>query len=875
LSVAFQPGPINDQALTDFLQPDADASDPDLATMICPPRLQEDVRGRRELLSLALRGCLLVLQAPPGSPRSRFFIHAEPGLTALLLYGAARLLPPRLAADCTFSTYESPRPSLRTYRHAQIVGTWSAQAEGGLEEEYFTTRGYALDTFSGRASRELNEQGNPAIEEWLDLAEQGDWNLLDTVYRLLGNTSASVVSFHQGFQAAKLAQRLTRGKADTADLIALKRSPGGDALLEQHRDVIWPLIREASLRDSVVREEFADVLAQHLAELEQKVVEALHSDPPSDWQPTWKLLKLAVHGDPMRIKESLERVLPPGPHAPELRFGLLGELLELKSLALGQQLPMHALLKQCSPAELERFARSDLPREWYVWALCYGLVKGENQAAALQALHGADDGLLRVFWEQFKLLKEEAPRRAILGPLFGARDGNAVLFFSRSLKVLVSLRLETLEWILATLGALKREWLEFWCSQDHLARLLDILRGMGDEAEGIWDRFYSYLDADLLLLNDPLERTLLVNLAAARDRAGPPLPVKAERAIADWVLLRDHFEKAGAVPVAERPEILAACKRQNLDAVNVLARYFDRFVLPQELTPAVLDDFVGFFHNFYPEGSEYHDCASRLLGWVALSSGADAQRQQEYHRYYLERFIPVEFRERLAQEVLRKDGIQAEPTPAPPPTATEKEAQAKAASVKEAQAAAPPIAQGNEAFQLTGIGPGSLASGLGKGAPWLLVSFVGGFLGLVLLQSIKLPALHVGLLCSFIPLILAVSDSMALQSVAVSLAACGTKQSRLRELGKGLLVGLGLAAGGGLLAAGAGLLLAVPKGVAPCVGAAVASGMLAACVLGMVLPMVLVGSRPRASMAAGPIARVLTGVSALALYAAAVGWLVR
>ncbi len=102
-------GSVNDRAVTNFLketlQP-ADDHDEDYNAeddLLCPPRLRPEAERRRELLSLTLRGCLLALRAGTGS---RFFILAEPELVALLLYGAARLFPPHMVADLTFSTCE-------------------------------------------------------------------------------------------------------------------------------------------------------------------------------------------------------------------------------------------------------------------------------------------------------------------------------------------------------------------------------------------------------------------------------------------------------------------------------------------------------------------------------------------------------------------------------------------------------------------------------------------------------------------------------------------------------------------------------------------------------------------------------------------------
>ena len=95
---------------------------------------------------------------------------------------------------------------------------------------------------------------------------------------------------------------------------------------------------------------------------------ALNSDPPGEWQSSWRRLWIALKGDPARLRDTLQRFLPPPPDSPAVRFSILTELQELQPLPILQQLPLHLLLRQCSADELERFARSNLPREWYVWA---------------------------------------------------------------------------------------------------------------------------------------------------------------------------------------------------------------------------------------------------------------------------------------------------------------------------------------------------------------------------------------------------------------------------------------------------------------------------------------------------------------------------
>ena len=870
---AFGRGPLDDRAVTDFLRPDAIDS---TADPFCPERVGRDIRRRRELLSLTIRGCLLASREPTGSPQGRFFLVAEPPLAALLIYGALRLLPPQFGEAATFSTSEGMRPSLRTYQHARVVGTWAGRPGQTLDEEFFAARGYAFDTERMHCSEELRRELDPAIDDWLDLAAEGEWDLLDTVYRMLGDTATSVVSFHQGFQAAKLTQRLAKGKAEARDLIALKHSPLGAGLLERHREAVWPLVRDAALPDSVLREEFGDVLAGHIPELEQQVSGALRGGSPNAWRPGWRLLRLALSENPQRLRECLQRILPPPPFAPDLRFALLSEFRGLELLPLNQQLPLHSLLRQCGPADLARFAASDLPREWQVWALFYSLIKGEAQAEAVRQLDVCDDPFLAMFWEQFAFLKEEAQRRAILAPLVAPRGGKHVLFFERSLGALAGVRAGTVEWILDALGALGRDWADFWGSGDHLARLLDVLRALGDEAEPVWDRLLRHLDPGLFLRASPFQGVLLVNLSAAATRPGPPVPPNVARVIADYVILHGHFESACGIPPEDRPAIIAACARLKLDAVAILRRYFEKYLLPADMSPQRIADFVEFFHSFYPDGTDFQAHASRLVGWrEVVSACPPGARREAYLDHYTNQSVPPEFRARLAHEVFGRDKArQQPPVENPPPVAV---------TPVEPIEEPPAPSEDHTAYRLTGIfpagGPKSILGAWLKGSPWLLVPFAGGFLAAAALDFFDTPSRPMALAYSFLPLVWAMADAVALQAVAIrirwSVAGEAARPSLAQCLAGGVKAGAVLGVGGGALATGAALLLGRSTVAAAGVGAAVSGGMLSAAVLGLVLPIFFGPARERRPVAIGPIVRILAVGIALGLYVLALRWLAR
>src|SRR5262249_14960980 len=133
---------------------------------------------------------------------------------------------------------------------------------------------------------------------------------------------------------------------------------------------------------------------------------------------------------------------------------------------------------------------------------------------------------------------------------------------------------------------------------------------------------------------------------------GPPLPAGVARTIADWALLRDHFEKASALPPGESSPIISACNRRGLDPMAELTTYFVRYIQPQKVLDELLADFAGFFQSFYPEPAEYPDHEACLSGWLqVVADCADVKKKEAYQRYYLDHHVPLDFRRRLAEEM--------------------------------------------------------------------------------------------------------------------------------------------------------------------------------------------------------------------------------
>ena len=113
---------IGDQQLQAFLR---DQQFPGRLGVLAP-------RQRQRLLAWTATACLKALN----SDRFRhLYIHGEPSLVAILLYGVATILPEGLMRQLTFSTYEKPGQHLRSFQSALVIGTITDHPEEGLHDD--------------------------------------------------------------------------------------------------------------------------------------------------------------------------------------------------------------------------------------------------------------------------------------------------------------------------------------------------------------------------------------------------------------------------------------------------------------------------------------------------------------------------------------------------------------------------------------------------------------------------------------------------------------------------------------------------------------------------------------------------------------------
>lgn len=164
-----------------------------------------------------------------------------------------------------------------------------------------------------------------------------------------------------------------------------------------------------------------------------------------------------------------------------------------------------------------------------------------------------------------------------------------------------------------------------------------------------------------------------------------------------------------------------------------------------------------------------------------------------------------------------------------------------------------------------------------KRFPWLLTNIGGGILAAVLAGFYESELERAVALSLFIPVVLALAESVCIQSVSLALLALSGQQPRWRtlvsRLGRELCTGvfLGLACGGlvGLTALG---WIQQPR-IALSILGGIAGGVTCAAVLGLAIPNLLRLMRRDPHVAAGPVALALTDMATLLVYLNLARWL--
>lgn len=155
--------------------------------------------------------------------------------------------------------------------------------------------------------------------------------------------------------------------------------------------------------------------------------------------------------------------------------------------------------------------------------------------------------------------------------------------------------------------------------------------------------------------------------------------------------------------------------------------------------------------------------------------------------------------------------------------------------------------------------------------PWLLCNIGGGILAAFLSGVYQdVLAWHDAVLALFIPVVLALAESVSIQSVSLSLEVMRGKPPTwpdlLRKLRVESLTGLLLGTASAILLALVALIWQRQAKVALCLACGIAGGMAGAAVIGLALPNLLRMLKRNPQVAAGPIALTLADMLTLLLY---------
>lgn len=192
-----------------------------LSITVCPDRLAADPTQRRDLVERFVHGVYRAALAV-GTPRGRFFVHAEPGLIALLLYAATRALPRSVVGNLTFTTYEPAHRGLKDITATLVVGTFLANPRKSLDADLGQSAGFALDTFQlDRSSAELRGPVPPAIRKLIDFAERNRWGKPDLLDELVPDPRPTEATLDKAVGVLERCRHVEQGRATQADLTSL------------------------------------------------------------------------------------------------------------------------------------------------------------------------------------------------------------------------------------------------------------------------------------------------------------------------------------------------------------------------------------------------------------------------------------------------------------------------------------------------------------------------------------------------------------------------------------------------------------------------------------------------------------------------------
>jgi magnesium transporter len=162
--------------------------------------------------------------------------------------------------------------------------------------------------------------------------------------------------------------------------------------------------------------------------------------------------------------------------------------------------------------------------------------------------------------------------------------------------------------------------------------------------------------------------------------------------------------------------------------------------------------------------------------------------------------------------------------------------------------------------------------------PWLLVNIVGGLTCALIMSQYELLIEFVILLAMFVPVVLALAESVSMQSMTLTLQGMPDAGERTDDLltsalKRELLVAALIGLASGAIVGGVAWLWQRDGVVAIVIGGAICLSMITACLLGVAVPSVVRRLKLNPQVAAGPIVLAIADVFALLFYFSLSGWL--
>lgn len=676
---------VSEEALTAFLGA-APPGPTELGLCVCPERLRDKPAGakaRRELLERVLHAVLL--RAAAAAPRRRLYVHAEPGLVALALYAAVRLLPANVTRGLTFSTFEPYHRNIREYKLADVVGTYLGAPDKALDADLGTARGFVLDTFAPeRSSPELRGPLPAGVRDLLDLvAARGGWDLLPRVRREAGADAEGLAAVAGAVKRARLVAKLEAGSADIEDLLALKADPLAAKDLGTHTDAVWERVHRHLHRDDV-RAAFRDLTAapERVKELWKEAVDALLNENYRVWDARWAVVREAGGRD--EAARRLEKLVGDrnedklGKQSTDTRAKMRAACTDVKLF------PSRGLLVPMGLGELEPLLAGPPDQAGYTAFV----LLAPDELGWLNHLQPPVREQMRARAKQFLCA---APTPAFAAYVRGAREylntGSHfldVLFKSHSeraaallSRVLAANVLEPSDWrkLCDSANLTQNEWGAFLLERNHLSGLLV---GLGGDGTGT-DVWQGYLDAlsPALVSPDLIEPSAEVEpadvtawernvhaqlklagdkLTAAGHKLGPALPeggvrkLIAANSLTAWAASPASAERAGTAEIGHACEAFGMTP-YDLARAALLAGGYRDLDLPVELPK--LEPLVALFRTAFPADSP-HGARSAVTYWLKLSQELPKGARAHFQYHFVLACVPdLYYRDLLADKTYR------------------------------------------------------------------------------------------------------------------------------------------------------------------------------------------------------------------------------